>query len=821
MSDTPAAPDETGLTTLGHDLLGPVFHRWLAGLHQYVGFFDGPDTVFLYCARAGVRIKTLYDLYLRGTGFAPGAGRHELFWVSRVSVTKGVFHRDPDRAADAIAREYLHRPMSELVTGLLRHNPDYFAEVDVQARELAAHGENFPGFMKSDFPAAKVLRRYFADCGKAFDAYLAEIVGDASRAVLVDSGWQGSTQSLLRHAYPETAWKGLYFGRILTDSHDHEIVPEVVGLMFEAEHYNPARPVTALTLHRHLVETILEPNGRSVEEIPAGKFDDRAQRLIATNRNAVPDPVEDRLYLGIRTYIEENAGAGLAEIEARYQAVLPDLARIITTPVREEALALYCKSRSADFGKSLNVPVLIAADDPRFTDAHSRIRHALWPQGQVALEYSGQIARDMQLQMIGVTEPPPSAASASGDTAEETTESGAEEAAAARPPKVAVITRTKNRPLLLKRAAQSVERQTFKDYVWVVVNDGGDEEAVTQVIRESGIDRRKIILVSNETSLGMEAASNIGIRALQSDYLIIHDDDDSLHPSFLEKTVGFLEGPSGRKYGGVITQTTYVSEEIRGDEVIEHDTHPYNDWVRNVHIAEMMTNNIYAPIAFLYRRSVYDEVGGYNEDLPVLGDWFFNLEFLLKADIGVLFEPLAFYHHRDRVTEGDGGSYSNSVIGGRSKHEEYASITRNMFLRKYAKETPAAMIAVLGYMMNDLRRPNAGDVMAPPALATAASADSDRVRLIADINWLVSRPLALGPVERLRARPLSPDASWDEVDKAVRICSRKITVPANFNETAYLSANPDVAAEIRAGKIPNGYVHYILYGRKEGRRRPT
>ena len=40
--------------------------------------------------------------------------------------------------------------------------------------------------------------------------------------------------------------------------------------------------------------------------------------------------------------------------------------------------------------------------------------------------------------------------------------------------KVAVITRTRNRALLLRRAARSVERQTFRAFSWVVVNDGGD-----------------------------------------------------------------------------------------------------------------------------------------------------------------------------------------------------------------------------------------------------------------------------------------------------------------------------------------------------------
>jgi hypothetical protein len=48
-------------------------------------------------------------------------------------------------------------------------------------------------------------------------------------------------------------------------------------------------------------------------------------------------------------------------------------------------------------------------------------------------------------------------------------------------------------------------------------------------------------------------------------------------------------------------------------------------------------------------------------------------------------------------------------------------------------------------------------------------------------------------------------------------------VPGNpqsyFNETEYLAANPDVAAELKSGKsnFTSAYEHYLMYGKKEGR----
>ena len=62
-----------------------------------------------------------------------------------------------------------------------------------------------------------------------------------------------------------------------------------------------------------------------------------------------------------------------------------------------------------------------------------------------------------------------------------------------------------------------------------------------------------------------------------------------------------------------------------------------NPWLRSVDIGAMSIRNQYSPISFLFRRSCYEKISGFDESLPVLGDWDFNLRFLLKYDIGIVF----------------------------------------------------------------------------------------------------------------------------------------------------------------------------------------
>src|SRR6056297_895371 len=97
--------------------------------------------------------------------------------------------------------------------------------------------------------------------------------------------------------------------------------------------------------------------------------------------------------------------------------------------------------------------------------------------------------------------------------------------------------RTKDRPILLQRALQSVCHQTLGDWSLAIVNDGGDPRPVDQQVADlPAAHRQRITVLHHPESCGMEAASNAGLQALQSRYVLIHDDDDSLHPDFFART---------------------------------------------------------------------------------------------------------------------------------------------------------------------------------------------------------------------------------------------------------------------------------------------
>ena len=388
--------------------------------------------------------------------------------------------------------------------------------------------------------------------------------------------------------------------------------------------------------------------------------------------------------------------------------------------------------------------------------------------------------------------------------------------------KVAVITRTKDRAIFLQRAAKSVAAQRFDDFCWVVVNDGGDPAAVEAAVAEAGIARNRIRVVHNSNSMGMEAASNIGIKSVQSDYIVIHDDDDSWDPAFLARTVAFLEDQDRPVYAGVVTYSTYVSELIRNDSIVTLDHKPFQHKLQTVDLEAVIERNLFPPISFLFRRSVWENIGGFEESLPVLGDWLFNMEFLLRADIGVLPEPLAFYHHRD-TADAVPPAYQNTVVGQLALHERYTAIVRNMFMRRNLKQSAVSLrLAMQTQAAEPLSPPaaprHAG--VAPPSYQQLARTDNDLAWTIAALNGvLADRRLKFRDKTR-KLSPLPPGATWSIVLPLLRQLDCNIAAPADFDDGAYLQANPDVAAEVVAGRQKSGFVHFLLHGRHEGRQRP-
>jgi len=249
---------------------------------------------------------------------------------------------------------------------------------------------------------------------------------------------------------------------------------------------------------------------------------------------------------------------------------------------------------------------------------------------------------------------------------------------------VAIITRTKDRPLLLHRAMDSVLKQTFKNWKHIIINDGGAPSTVDSIVARFQTDYAGRLTVHHQpVSRGMEAASNFGLAQSQSRYVVILDDDDSWHPDFLSRCVAVLRSPPLPNVRGVVCHSTRIDERIESDgRIHEIRREPFNTWLEAIEIPRLCASNTFPPVSFVFERSLIDEVGPFDENLPVLGDWDFNLRAALAGEILVIPECLAFYHHRPD----DPTIYGNTITMHLDKHQLYRAYIINKWARAEYKD---------------------------------------------------------------------------------------------------------------------------------------
>jgi glycosyltransferase involved in cell wall biosynthesis len=262
---------------------------------------------------------------------------------------------------------------------------------------------------------------------------------------------------------------------------------------------------------------------------------------------------------------------------------------------------------------------------------------------------------------------------------------------------VTIIMRTRERRVLLRRALEDVCTQSWQDWHLVVVNDGGDPGDVEQIVSEQSELSGRVTILHNEVPRGRGVALNQALSVSESQYIAIHDDDDTWHPSFLATTIAQLEATGE---AAVAVRTEIVWERVDGSSIVEEDREIFMPDVRELSLFHLLRTNRYVPISTVHRREVHDEIGLFREDVTVVEDW----EFLLRlAQTGrpmgfIDSKPLAFWHQRPQAS----GTLSNSVFDLEREHRRFDLLIRDEALREHARRYGlGALLYFTGYFQRE------------------------------------------------------------------------------------------------------------------------
>lgn len=205
-------------------------------------------------------------------------------------------------------------------------------------------------------------------------------------------------------------------------------------------------------------------------------------------------------------------------------------------------------------------------------------------------------------------------------------------------PHVSVIVPTYDRPRLLLRALESVERQTLRDYEVIVVDDGSTRDLSAAFDRFPGVVR-----IRHEENRGASAARNSGARVARGRYLIFLDSDDEWLPRLLERLVQRLEDPN-RPADVAYCARWYVVDDgaARGKRCA---VQPFEDALYDRLLDRSWTC---CPTSFfMVRRDVVPGGEWFDEDLPSSQDTDLILRLARVARFGAVDEVLGVYHFHD------------------------------------------------------------------------------------------------------------------------------------------------------------------------------
>src|ERR687893_3144283 len=201
-------------------------------------------------------------------------------------------------------------------------------------------------------------------------------------------------------------------------------------------------------------------------------------------------------------------------------------------------------------------------------------------------------------------------------------------------PRFSVVTPVYDPPVdVLRATIRSVTEQTFTDWQLVLVDDLSPTSAVLETLDEAAAADPRITVVRRATNGGIVAASNDALAAATGEFVALLDHDDELHPDALRLVDEALRARPEADYA-------YADE----DKIDEHGrrTGPFYkpDWS-----PERLRTQMYTCHLSVLRRSLVEEVGGFDADFEGSQDWDLVLRVTERAR-EVVHVPHVLYHWR-------------------------------------------------------------------------------------------------------------------------------------------------------------------------------
>lgn len=216
---------------------------------------------------------------------------------------------------------------------------------------------------------------------------------------------------------------------------------------------------------------------------------------------------------------------------------------------------------------------------------------------------------------------------------------------------VSVIIPTYNGVESVLNAVHTVAAQSYGNIETIIVIDGSDDgtlellESYKATLPDDQQDNFQIIFQENG---GVSSARNTGMAAANGEYIALLDDDDSWHPDKIQTQMNAVSNLPQQT--PVFCTTDHEVLNINsGDTELKSNG-------KSLSFIGLMENTGAQPGTWLFSRSVYEQIGGFDEQMSVAEDGDFILRVLQEQNIALLNvdQPLTTYRvgNEDSLSSG-------------------------------------------------------------------------------------------------------------------------------------------------------------------------
>lgn len=222
-------------------------------------------------------------------------------------------------------------------------------------------------------------------------------------------------------------------------------------------------------------------------------------------------------------------------------------------------------------------------------------------------------------------------------------------------PLVSIVIPCYNHEQFVQDCIQSVIDQTYENIELIIIDDGSKDNSVLKIqeMTEKCKKRFSRFEVRSRPNRGLSATLNESIEWCKGKYFAAVASDDIILKSKIDLQVNFME--ENTDITAIFGSANYIDESnnVKIIDPLKQQEYVFDKIFLN-------ECQFYAPTQ-LMRKSILDEIGGYNTDILV-EDWYMWLKMAEKGRVYCLSDKLANYRiHANNTTKNSKFIYENNL----------------------------------------------------------------------------------------------------------------------------------------------------------------